>query len=457
MSIINKIKDYHINHKDKILFTTPSHSLGEFLIPQLKEMLGEKYFKCDFSEIEGFDNLRDPTGILKELQNNISNIYKTKQSFILTNGSSSGIVALMLSVLRPGDKVLIARNSHVSVYNGLVLSGAVPIWFMPEYDKKWSIFSSINPKNVEEIIKSERSIKALIMTSPTYEGVFSDIKAISDICQKHNIVLIVDEAHGALLNFGEFQTKPAVLSGADASVQSLHKTAGAPNPCALLHIAKDTKIDISKVQESLNIISTTSPSYPLMLAVEATVKFLTSSAGAKKIQELLEAVKRFKETLNPNISVYTGYNDPTKLLIKIKGYSGIEACEILNNKYLIEEEFSNSSAMLFLTGIGTENSKLDTLKNALNSFKTNNIKIKINDFKYKLPKQMYTPREAYFKNSSEIESEKFDSAVSQISAEVISAYPPGIPIVLPGEVLTKDIVEYSSNTLNHNSFKIIQE
>lgn len=369
MSLIKKIKDYYKTNKT-LLFTTPSHSQGEFINETSKEMLGEKFFKCDFSEIEGFDDLRNPKGILKEVQNKISKVYSSKQSFMLTNGSTSGIVTLMLTTLKDNDEVLIARNCHVSVYNGLVLTGAKPVWIVPDYDKEWDIYKGITPLQVENHLKENKNIKAMILTSPTYEGFFSNIEAISSVTSKYNVKLIVDEAHGALLNFGDFKVKPAILCGADASVQSLHKTAGAPNPCALLHISQNSSIKPKEVQDALNLTNTTSPSYPLLLAIEATVDFLDSKVGRNKVEELLSNIETFKKSLKA-ACLYEGTNDTTKLLIKFQNINSLDAAEILNNNYKIEEEFSNNKAMLFITGIGTTERKLKKLSESLNDIESN--------------------------------------------------------------------------------------
>lgn len=439
MSLIRKIKDYY-NKKDNekcLLFTTPSHAQGNFVAPSAKKLLGEKFFKCDFSEIEGFDNLRAPEGILEKLIKELTRIYKSKKTFLLTNGSTSGIIAIINAILKENDKVLVARNCHISVYNGLVISGACPVWFMPEYDKDWGIFKGINAQEIENQLKKNTDIKALILTSPTYEGLFSDIEGISKVCKKFNVKLIVDEAHGALLNFGDFKVKPSIQIGADASVQSLHKTAGAPNPCALLHLASDSQIESEKVQESLNLINTTSPSYPLMLAIEAVAGYLDSVSGKKHVKTLQKNIELLKAATNANIAFYEEFNDPTKLLVKIQNLSGIEASNILNNKFKIEEEFSNAQSMLFITGIGTDGAKLKKLKDALNLLKPDKSLENPSIIDCELPEQKLTPRQAYYKEQETLELE---SAAGRISAEVVVNYPPGIPVLIPGEVITKEAI-----------------
>ena len=457
MSIIRKIKDYYKKPKKRILFTTPSHSQGDFIIPSLKKLIGEKYFKADFSEIEGFDNLRNPEGIIKQLQEKISCIYNSKKTFLLTNGSTSGIITLMLAVLSENDKVLIARNCHISVYNGLVLSGAKPIWFLPEYDKEWEIYKGVKKSNIENILKKHNDIKALIITSPTYEGSFSELDKIAELCKQSNITFIVDEAHGALLNFGEFKSKPAILCGADASVQSLHKTAGAPNPCALIHISQKSRISIEKIQDTLNLINTTSPSYPLLAAIEADIKYLHSSNGRNKLSKLLNEIREFKDELPDNAEIYEGNNDPTKLLIKIKNTAAQSAANILNKRFHIEEEFSNNKSMLFITGIGTTNKKLKELNNALKAICKESIihSNTLNSTNYILPKSIYTPKQAF--QSLQKDRIDIDKSLGKTCAEIIMNYPPGIPILLPGEQIDSSIIDFIKCRTNIKQIDVIVE
>lgn len=461
MSIIRKIKDYYKFSKNKLLFTTPSHTQGEFIIPVMKKMLGEKFFKCDFSEIEGFDNLRQPETIIKDLMFQISQIYGTKQSFVLTNGSTSGIIASMLALLKKGDSVIVARNCHISIYNGLVLTGANPIWVMPEYNPDWDIFTNINPDKIENIFKTNNKIKACIITSPTYEGSYSDIETISKICKKYSAKLIVDEAHGALLNFFDTEIQPAVKSGADISIHSLHKTAGAPNPCSLLHISQNSEINPDLIQQGLNLINTTSPSYPLMLAVEATVKYLASKQGKTKLKDLYKNISDLKKNSNKKINYYNSrYADESKILLKFDNVDSMLAAEILNKQFNIEEEYTNRKSLLFITGIGTTKNKLNKLKAALNKIAENKTLTKtvnnLSENRFTIPKACYTPSDIHnMPDVSTIEI-PIDFALDKIAAEPVAAYPPGIPLVLPGEILCNDVLNQIKQLCEKDSIKILK-
>ena len=379
MTIVNFIENFR--KKKRVLFTTPSHGQGDFVAPSSLKLLGHKFFTCDYSEIEGFDNLSNPIGIIRTSQVEAARIYGAKSTFFLTNGSTSGIVASMFALLNRCDKVLIARNCHKSVYNGLVLTGAVPLWLMPNYNKEWGIYETISLDLLEETFIRNKDIKAFIMTNPTYEGVMSDIYRVSSICKKYNVKLIVDEAHGALWNYHKALGTPALMQGADIVVQSLHKTAGALNPAALLHIGVDSDIEPKNIQKALNLFTTTSPSYPLLVNIESTINYLSSQQGQLKIQEMVKNVNRTVRFLKsiPNLEVYSYNNDVTKILVKVTNMSGFELSDILFNEYNIEDELANDKSVMFLTGLGTTKSKLKKLEKALFDLCARNIKIKPNE------------------------------------------------------------------------------
>ncbi len=447
MSIVKFIEKFR--KTNRTLYTTPSHGQGGFIAPLSLKMLGNRVFKCDYSELEGFDNLANPIGIIKTSQDNAAEIYGAKSTFYLTNGATSGIIAAMFSVLRKNDKVLIARNCHKSVYNGLVLTSAVPVWIMPQYNKEWGIFESIDIDYLEEILSGNRDIKAFIMTNPAYEGYMSDIYRISSICKKYDVVLIVDEAHGALWNFNKLLGTPALLQGADIVVQSLHKTAGALNPSALLHISRNSNINPKTVQQALNLITTTSPSYPLLVNIESSIEYLNSNKGRQYVHNLVKNINRMIRSLKtiPNLEVYSNNNDVTKVLVKVTNLSGYELSDILFEKYGIEDELANEKSVLFLLGVGTTKSKLNKLEKSLFDLCANNIKIaqtnedEINHFTAVEPRVRYTPALVWGKPFKEVD---IKYSLSRVSMEIIADYPPGIPVLLPGEVIKKEHIAYLS-------------
>lgn len=359
MSLLNLLKK-----KSKInLFTTPSHAQKFFIFSKLKQ-----FYKYDISETD----VHNPQEALTLAQKKASKIYGTKSTYFLTNGSTSGIIAAVLAVVKSGEKVLIWDNAHPSHKNAVKLAGAIPIFYEVQKDKNWDIYTQINPENIENLLKQEK-IKAVIITSPTYEGIVSDVATIKQICKKYAAYLIVDEAHGALHPFCEKLPTSAISLGADFVIQSLHKTAGGLNPTALLHC----NIDI-EAQSALDLISTTSPSYPLLASIEKNINFLNNKKGRNIILRLIDNI----ETIKNNLSNCEFYENPcydsTKILVKTPALSGFELSEFLY-KNNIEDEKTNEKSTMLLCGIGTDFKKLKKLENILKklSEKRNGVQCKI--------------------------------------------------------------------------------
>lgn len=331
---------------EKTLFTTPSHGQKFFIYEPLKEM-----YKLDISETE----CQDPQEALKVAQLRARAIYHTYSTTFLTNGSTSGIIAAVLSCTQVGDKVLISSNSHPCHFNAVRLAGARALTYDLEIDKDWGVPLEVKPEVIDFYL-SRYNIKTVIITSPSYEGIISDIEEIKAVCEKHGAFLIVDEAHGALYPFSELLPISAV-NIADFTVQSLHKTAGGLNPTALLHC--NCEVDVS---HALNMFMTTSPSYPLLASIEANINYLDSRAGRKEIDNLVIRLDRMREKCRG--CEFFG-DDPTKVLIRVPGISGYELSEMLYEDFGIEDEKTNEKSTMLLCGIGTDSKKIDRLQHVL--------------------------------------------------------------------------------------------
>ena len=334
MSLINLLK----KKNNTTLFTTPSHA-GKFCI--LHKFY--QWYKADISEIDALN----PEEALKKAEKKAAQIYGTKYTKFLTNGSTSGIITAILAS-KP-KKILIWENSHPCHKNGGMLSGSEVIEYSLPYDNELGIYRAITLNRVQELIENHCP-DTLVITSPTYEGFVADIKSISELCHAHKITLIVDEAHGALYPFSDNLPESAVKY-ADFTVQSLHKTAGGINPTALLHSNNINPKD------AFNIINTTSPSYPMLATIEANINFLNSTRGKRHIENL---IKNIKSLGLPQLN-----DDPTKILLK----GGEKLSEELFNSYNIEDERANKKTTMLLCGIGTDKKKLDRLKKALRNFR----------------------------------------------------------------------------------------
>lgn len=389
MSLINLLKKRN-NIK---LFTTPSHSQSFFIFPKFRQ-----FYKYDISETEAYN----PQEALDLAEKKAAKIYKTKSTHFLINGSTSGIIAAILSCVNAGEKVLIWDNAHPCHINAVKLAGAIPVFYSVPKDNKWGIFSETPTKVIEDKFKKEK-IAAVIITSPTYEGVVSDIKSLKEICKKYGAYLIVDEAHGALYPFCDKLPESAIYQGADFVIQSLHKTAGGLNPTALLHCNLESRhcetketaelceasdpvgaakrvetenIGFKKecppkqshcnidIKSTLGLISTTSPSYPLLASIEKNINYLNSKKGRAKILELINTIEDMKKNLT-NCEFYNG--DPTKIVIKNDKMNGYDISEFLfENK--IEDEKTNEVSTMLLCGVGTDLKKITRLEKVLKKF-----------------------------------------------------------------------------------------
>ncbi len=338
MSFVNLLR----RKNRKLLFTTPSHAQKFFIFHKFKQ-----FYKYDISETDAYD----PQSALEIAQNNARKIYGTKQTCFLINGSTSGIIASVLACTQKGDKVLIWNNAHPSHFNAVQLAGCEPVYYELPIIKEWGVPDKTTPDLIDI-----KGVKAVIVTSPTYEGIVSDIKALKKVCEKNQAYLIVDEAHGALYPFSDKLPESAVKI-ADFTIQSLHKTAGGLNPTALLHVNCGLNAD-----KALSMINTTSPSYPLLASIEANINFLNSKRGKKKLDNLIECIKTLKNSV---VNVDFGGDDITKILIKKDGMTGYELSEKLYEDFDIEDEKTNDISTMLLCGIGTDIKKLERLFRAL--------------------------------------------------------------------------------------------
>ena len=431
-----------LNQKlDRTLFTTPSHSQKPYFSEEYKN-----FYSDDVSEYDGYDNLSNPKSAIMIAQAYVSNVFKSGQTFFVTQGATTALHAAIKTLVNPDDKVLVARNCHKSVFSGLVLSCADADWFMPETDSEWGIYTKIDSKKLDSTLKLS-DYKVFIMTNPTYEGVYSNIEEISNVCRQNNTYLIVDEAHGSLYNFSDNLPKTSIEHGADVVVNSLHKSAGALNQTALLHINSNIqKYSASDFQRTLNLFHTSSPSYPLLKNIEQCIRFLDSKKGKKCIDNLLIETEKFKKDLSDkDIEFYNDSHDDTKILLRKKGISGQKLSGQLFDKYKIEDELNNDICCLYLTGIGTTKSKLSKLKSALLNIDTDkNFEFPSIEFQPH-PNTKFKPWQAFCAKVSICTKE---DALLKISAESIIPYPPGIGILYPGETIQQWHLKYIDKIIN---------
>lgn len=429
----------------------PMHMPGHKRNTNLMQMVNP--YSIDITEIEGFDNLHQAEGILKQLSERLSTIYGAKKSFPLVNGSTAGILAGISASVNHGDTVLLARNSHKSVYHATVLMGLKPVYIYPQKIRELPVNGGITPGEIEEALINNKDIKLVIITSPTYEGVVSDIRAIADMVHNHGALLLVDEAHGAHFGFHDKLPKSAVSLGADIVIQSLHKTLPSFTQTAVLHLNKPELT--KKVEQYLAIYQSSSPSYLLMAGIDRCISLLEENGRElftsylSLLEEFYSSMKELKmlKLMKPTIvGAYGVYElDPSKITVSVRNstITGHQLQKILREKYHIIMEMEAPEYVLGMTSICDTREGFERLAGALLQIdhelaasvgKDNTLTEEISK-----PTQILTPHEAVQLKTERI---KLCDSEGRISAVFISMFPPGSPLLVPGERIDMEMVDY---------------
>ncbi|MBM7870084.1 arginine/lysine/ornithine decarboxylase [Clostridium pascui] len=441
-------------NRETIPFHVPGHKKGIGMDEEFKNFIGINPFKIDVTVFKLVDSLHHPTGPIKKAQELAADAYGADATFFSIHGTSGAIQAMIMSVVKSGDKIIIPRNVHKSITAGIILSGAKPVYMQPELDKTVGIAHGVTPETVEETLKAHPDAKAVLIINPTYYGVATDIKKIADIVHSYDIPLIVDEAHGPHLGFNEKLPMSAIEAGADICAQSTHKIIGALTQCSLLQVCSK-RVDTHRVKQQLNLLQTTSPSYILMASLDCARRQIALH-GRELLDNTIELANYAREEINkiPGFHCFgreildkpgAFALDPTKITITCRelGITGYDLDMILSNKYHIQMELSDLYNVLAVGSFGDTKESINALLNALREisgdyYGKGEAKSDFIDIPA-IPRQELNPREAF--NSDKV-SLPLKQSIGEVSGEFLMAYPPGIPILCPGEVITKEIIEY---------------
>ena len=413
--------------KNKISFGMPGHKGKEFFDLDIKR---------DLTEIYGTDNLLNPSGVIEDLHREINKLFGSKESFITTNGSTGALHIAMAMATRPGDKVLIQRNTHKSIYNGLLLNDLDPIYLNTIYDKDRAMYFGIDLDELREKIEGN-NIVACVLVSPNYFGGILRLREIIEILHEKDISVIVDEAHGAHLYFSDLKKYSALDAGADLVINSTHKMIPSLTQAALIHRGTD-RFSHEDLLKYVNIYNTTSPSYLVMLSIEAGLDYMDRE-GRSELIERCKDIESLKDAINYDIDLSHESiiaNDPMKFLFRIPGKTGEEVVEdFIINKDIRLEMGDLYYALGIISPINTSG-EIESLKEAILSYEDGEYK-KIIPQDFPIPEKKLLPREAFL---SEGERISYKDARGRISKEIIGAYPPGVPLVSFGEVISEEII-----------------
>ena len=438
---------YEYSQTDFYPFHMPGHKRN-FLPDTMKN-----FYDIDITEITDFDNLHHAEGILKENQQLAAKLYGADFTYFLINGSTAGILAAVSACTKRNGKLLMARNCHKAVYHGAYLRGLRTTYLYPSYESTCGLNGKILPADVEKALEKDKDIQAVLITSPTYEGIVSDVKSIAEIVHKYNIPLIVDEAHGAHFSFHSEFPVSALDFGADVVIHSLHKTLPSPTQTALLHI-RGKRVDINKVETFLGIYQTSSPSYVLMSGISACLRFLKEK-GEGAFEEYVHRLKECRQVLNKMKSLrllekefgntHSGF-DISKLVISTAGteISGAKLHDILRKKYHLEMEMEAENYVIALTSVLDSQEGFDRLIQALLEIDAGLSRCFEPEFCFEDSSKVFCAeqvRPIYEGMEGKKRRVLFSESEGLISGEYAYLYPPGIPLLTPGERIETQFIE----------------
>lgn len=431
-------------------FDVPGHKGGRGN-KELKYFLGEQCMRLDVNSMKPLDNLCHPVSVIKEAQELTAKAFGAENAFFMVNGATSAVQAMIMSTCKSGDKIIMPRNVHRSAINALVVCGALPVYINPGVNQQLGIPLGMKVSEVEQAIKENPDAKAVMVNNPTYYGVCSNLRAIVEIAHKAGMKVLVDEAHGTHFYFGENMPVTAMEAGADMAACSMHKTGGSLTQSAVLLCGKNVNPDY--VRQVINLTQTTSASYLLMASLDLARKNLCLN-GKDMFKKTTEFVAYAREEINA-IGGYYAFGDelvdgdmvyafdPTKLSIHTRdiGLAGIEVYDILRDEYDIQIEFGDIGNILAIVTAGDRNLEIERLISALSEIKRlySRDKAGMLDHEYINPIISLAPQQAFYSEKVSLPIEK---SSGRICSEFVMCYPPGIPILAPGEYITQEIIDY---------------
>jgi arginine decarboxylase len=445
-------------------FHTPGHIQGVGMDLAFRQFVGDNICAIDLTPMPGIDDLLQPMESIREAQELAAEAWGADHTFFLINGSTSGNQCMMMTAVNPGDKIAVPRNSHKSMLGGLVMSGAEPIYMQPEVDEELHMDHCVTPETVARTLEEHPDVVAVYLVSPTYYGVAADLASIVEIAHNAGKLVLVDEAWGPHFHFHPALPLSATAAGADLSINSTHKMLSAFSQCAMLH-QKGDRVPLDRLKAVLKMFLSTSPNLPMVASLDVARKQMATE-GPALLSRTIELAEETRRRLNRIEGLYCMGEelqgrkgvfdlDPTKVAITVKGlgYTGYEASELLRHRYNIQVELADLFNVVALFTIGTTREAADKLVTAFEEMARDDrpvdmyapsgiLEWRLNRGSYRLPKippMRMLPRDAFL---APAEFVKFKESQGRICAETISPYPPGIPVIAPGEEITQELLDY---------------
>ena len=431
-------------------FDVPGHKRGKGS-RELTEFLGEKCMTVDVNSMKPLDNLCHPVSVIREAEELAADAFGAANAFFMVNGTTSAVQSMVLTACKKGDKIILPRNVHRSVINALILCGAVPVYINPQTDQRLGIALGMALEDVRRAIEENPDAVAVLVNNPTYYGVCSNLLEITRLAHAHGMRMLVDEAHGTHFYFGENMPLSAMAAGADMASVSMHKSGGSLTQSSFLLTGPG--VNAGYARQVINLTQTTSGSYLLLSSLDISRKNLAMH-GREIFRRVCNMARYAREEINA-IGDYYAYGrelingdtvfdfDETKLSVNTfeLGLAGIEVYDILRDEYDIQVEFGDIGNILAYISVGDRVQELERLVSALSEIRRRYKKDKAGMLRHEYinPRVVRTPQEAFY---AEKESLPLRQSAGRVCSEFVMCYPPGIPILAPGEEITEEILEY---------------
>ena len=436
--------------KRVVPFDVPGHKRGRGN-KELKDFLGETCVGIDVNSMKPLDNLCHPVSVIKEAEQLAAEAFGAAHAFLMVGGTTSAVQSMVLAVCKRGDKIILPRNVHRSVINAMVLCGAVPVYVNPDVDQKLGIALGMKVSQVEEAIKENPDAVAIFVNNPTYYGICSDIRSIVKLAHDNDMYVLADEAHGTHFYFGENLPIDAISAGADMAAVSMHKSGGSLTQSSILLIGKE--MHEGYVRQIINLTQTTSASYLLLSSLDISRRNL-ALRGKEIFAQVMDLAEYARKEIS-NIGGYYAYSsdminhdsiydfDKTKLSIYTLdiGLAGIEVYDKLRDEYDIQIEFGDMGNILAYLSIGDRKQDIERLASSLAEIKRLNSRGKegLMPHEYISPELAVSPQAAFYADKEQLDLQETSG---RICSEFLMCYPPGIPILAPGEMITDRILDY---------------